>query len=621
MLSAGRRALWLLALALLALMQTAWFISNVPLPLKIGIAGLSAIAVFRPGWALLIWAGLAPLSTSIAALVDDAPRGALLLEAMTVGVITGVVARYTTGTPTRLALPALWMGVVAIASGLSELPGRLITTTEGYLSCLVIARLLFQPAVDLLQPLEPWYFALVITKCAALAWTTEYLCRRDSDLAPRVVWCALVGHAGVAVLNVTRVVGASLRSGQFPESLPGLLLSVRTSTQYDVNAAGSILVMVILAAGGLAARRARLPLGLLIGVVTTALWVAGSRVAMAALLITLTGVLALRSRRSTRTRWVAGAALLVSVGVIGLLAMGYPAGRNLNLPTTIASRGILFKAALRMTAHAPIVGVGAGTFLEESSNYGAVALAPLLHQNPTRENAHNYFLQTLAEQGVVGLLALLTMLAAALVPALQTPQREARGGNGVLMTWVAAGIVASILTWMTGHPLLLTEAAMMLWLFVGVLAGLTEPKPAGPALRRIACVAAVVMMASIPFRAVKATREADLEHIATGVSQWQPAVDGERYREGGAEFSLFLPSRATMVLPIRSATGAAVTVELRMDSRPIDVVVAPPDMWRQFRIQVPESESRYVKVDFRLIDSPPSCQACVWVGKAVPLVR
>ena len=610
----SRRAFWLLALGLLGLLHTAWFISGVvPVPLKAGVAGLLVVAAIRPGWALLIWAGLAPLTTSIASFTSGPNLGALLLEAMTLAVITGVVLRYTTGVPTRLALPALWLGIVAMASGLSELPARLISSAQDYVSAGTMARMLFQHAVDRVPPLDPWYFAILVAEGAALAWATEALTRRDAELAPRVVWCALVGHAGVAVLNITRVVGASLRGAEFPGSLPGLFLSIREYTQYDVNAAASILVMVILASIGLYSRRARVPLALTIAVVAIALWVAGSRVAMAALLITLTGVLALRARRSARTLWLAGAAVLISAGVIGWLVIGYPAGRNLNLPTSIASRAVLFKAALGMAADAPLVGVGAGTFLEESPNYGTAALAPLVYDGRTRDNAHNYFLQTLAEQGVVGLMALLAILAAALVPALRgTPRRD------VLTSWLAAGIVACILTWMTGHPLLLTEAALMFWLFIGVLAGLSPPPLASPALQRIAGVAVVVILASVPFRANKEERAANFEHLATGVSRWQPAVDGERYREAGAEFSLFLPSRTIMVLPVRSATGSAVTVELRIGSRPIDAIVAPADAWGQFRIQLPESESRYVKVDFRLSDREPPCQACLWVGKVIP---
>ena len=67
----------------------------------------------------------------------------------------------------------------------------------------------------------------------------------------------------------------------------------------------------------------------------------------------------------------------------------------------------------------------------------------------------------------------------------------------------------------------------------------------------------IALAASVPFRATRETRSANLEHVATGVSQWQPAMDGERYREAGSAFSLFLPSGAVMILPIRSATGTA----------------------------------------------------------------
>ncbi len=372
--------------------------------------------------------------------------------------------------------------------------------------------------------------------------------------------------------------------------------------------------MVILAGIGLNSRRARLPLALSIGVVTIGLWVAGSRVAMAALLIVLTAVLGLRARRSARTLVIAGAGVLTCAALITWFAIGSAAARNLNLPASVASRAVLFKAAIGMAREAPMLGVGTGTFLEESPNHGAEALAPLVYDHRTRDNAHNYFLQTLAEQGVVGLSALVAILAAALLPAFrQTVRRD------VLMTWLAAGVVGCVLTWMTGHPLLVTEAALMFWLFVGTLAGLADPQPAAPVRRRLLIAGVVCILASVPYRAMQEERGANLEHLAAGVSQWQPAVDGERYREAGTGFSLFLPSGSVMLLPVRSATGSAVTVELRIDARPIDAVTAQPGTWRNFRIQMPDSASRYIRVDFRIIDASPACQSCLWVGKAMPL--
>ena len=615
MAGASRRAAWLLALALLSLFPITWFLSSVPLALKAGVAALLVVAAFRPGLALVIFAGLAPLSTSITGLTGLPSLGAALLEAMTMSIVFGVVVRYPTGPGTRLALPAIFMGAVAIASGLSELPARFMMETQEHLGAGPIGRLLVQHAFDRLAALDPWYFALLVVEGAALAWAAERLIRQDAELAPKVVWCALLGHAGVAVLNLVRLIGASLRADEFPSSLPRIFLSVRVNTQYDVNAAASILVMVILAAVGLASRRSRAALVPLIGIAIVSLWVAGSRVAMAALLVSLVGVLIVRAGRSAKALWIAGGVAIVSIAAISWVVIANPAQRNLSLPATIASRAVLFKAAAGMIADAPLLGVGAGTFLEESPNYGAEALAPLVYDHRTRDNAHNYFLQTLAEQGAVGLIALVVMLAAALVPALRAgPRRD------VLLTWLLAGIVASILTWMTGHPLLLTEAAMMFWLFIGTLAGLTAPPATRPIARRLVAAATLIVLASIAPRSLANERGVILEHRGIGVSRWQDAVDGERYREAGTEFSLFLPAEAAMTLPIRSAGGSPVTVELRIDSRPIDAVVAPPGMWRQVRVQLPESRSRYIKVDFRVTD-PASCERCLWIGKALPVTR
>src|SRR5687767_4212650 len=161
-------------------MHTTWFISSVPASLKIGVAGLLVIAAIRPGWALLLWAGLAPLTTSIASLTSGPDAGAQLLEAMTAAVITGAVLRVTTSPPTRLALPALWLGVVALASGLSELPARLMSTAQDPVTAGTIARLLVQHAVDRVPPLDPWYVAWLVAQGAALAWATESLTRRDA---------------------------------------------------------------------------------------------------------------------------------------------------------------------------------------------------------------------------------------------------------------------------------------------------------------------------------------------------------------------------------------------------------------------------------------------------------
>jgi hypothetical protein len=351
-----------------------------------------------------------------------------------------------------------------------------------------------------------------------------------------------------------------------------------------------------------------------ISLVLAAVWITGSRMALAAVAVVVALVAAARSRRTRPDRRLL-AAILVTTAVIAWLTVGYPAGRNLDVPSSIESRLVLFGAALAMTRDAPLLGVGAGTFLEESPEYGATALRPLLQRS--RDNAHNYFLQTAAEQGVVGLLGLLVMLGAVLWPAI----RRAREGDAVTL-WLCAGVGASILTWLTGHPLLVPEAALVFWLFAGMLAG-QSPAPTarrlgGPLLT----VGAIVILASMPFRANAELRSVDLEHVAIGLSVWQPEVDGERYREAGADFSLFLPSGSMVTLPMRSALPGDARIELKYADRRIDGALAPPDAWGQFRLRVPQSDRRFVRIDFRVVGTDAGsgpCVACLWVGKAVPI--
>lgn len=609
----GRRALWTTALMLLGLLQVAWLIADVPFPLKLGSSALLMLAVARPALSLLVWAGLAPLTTSIAGLAGAPLIGALLLEVSTLAVITGTVVRHTISPPTRLAIPALWMGAVAVASGLAELPARLITATQDQAGYPAVARLLFDHAVERLPALDPWYFGLLVAEGAALAWAADTIVRREPGIAARVVWCALLGHAGVAVLNISRVVGASLRGGTFPDSLPRLLLTVREHTQYDVNAAASTFVLVVLAAFGLFQTRAWISAALAAALASIAVWVTGSRTALVALLATLTITLGLRARRSARGMLLAAAAVLVSVGVLAWMATAYPSKRNLNVPASVSSRLVMFKTAINMAWEAPVVGIGAGTFLAESPHYGATGLQPILKRS--RDNAHNYFLHTVAEQGVLGLIALLAMLAAALWPTFRGAHH-----NDAVATWLATGIVASILTWFSGHPLLVTEAALVFWLYVGVLAGSSPAPTVRPTLKHLTVIAVVAVLVSVPFRAVAERRAVTLEHVGVGVSQWQPEVDGEKYRETGAEFSLFLPSNRTVILPVRSATTSDITVELRSGSRLIDAVVAEPGLWKPVHIVAPESAARYVRIDFRVVDASGQlgpCDGCLWVGKAV----
>jgi len=177
-----------------------------------------------------------------------------------------------------------------------------------------------------------------------------------------------------------------------------------------------------------------------------------------------------------------------------------------------------------------------------------------------------------------------------------------------------------MLTWLGGHPLLVPEAALMFWLFAGLTATLgATPAPSSAKRVSVAIVLAAIL-ASIPWQAAGQRQRAELEHLARGLSAWHVPDRGERYRDSGREFSLFLPAGRLVTLPIRTAPGVASPLTLRLFSggREVDAVMAGPEDWVMYVFRVPDGRDRYIEVKF-IVESPDGVQAdcdpCLQVGK------
>lgn len=605
------------AIVAILLPQVAWQLHTVPLALRVLPLVLLALAVASPVNGLLVLAGLGPLTTPIAALAEGGTRGGLVLEQMLFACLTGFLIRLRPGPATRLGGPAAVLAAAALASAAAELPARVMfhAPTSSWWDAIV---LLFRGEYfGRAAAFEPLYVAMITIEGVALAWMAERATRDDALLPRRVLWLVFIGHAAASAIVMNRLALAWLQSEG--TDFLAWVLSLRVSPHYDKNAAGSVLAMVLLAGIGLltgSRLRTRAGASVMLALVAAALVVTGARVALVAAIVSLFGSFVTYAALKRRRLLVPIAAGLVVAALgIAVLWSKYPEERSLEVAAT--GRRAMAEAALRAAREAPWFGIGVGTFFERSFEFGDESLRALVEsfQASAHENAHNNFLQVLAEQGVTGLAALLLILAVGLWPALRSAGRATP-----LQNWLLAGIVAFVLTWLTGHPLLERESALMFWLLFGLLAALT-PAAAWRVPARVALpVAALLLLTFVP-RAIAERRSAMLDHIGMGLSlQWQEGTDGRRYREAGSRFSLYLQTDKVTVLPIKRAAGTSdpLRVEIHSFGRLQNAVLVAGDDWNTLLVPIRKGSETFTLVEFvvtRGDGSPEVTSPALRVGK------
>ena len=537
-----------LGLAAGAALFVSWQLTPVPVILKVLPLGVLVLSLVRPSAGLLAMAGLGPVIGGLAVVVAS-PFGAThAFEQLVLAVVIGAGLRIRRGAvPLQLTEPALLLAAVAVASAIAVQPLMLLYQNPGASTAEHLRILLSGGYFDRGMIGQPLSFAVMTAEALALAVVAERLVREDHALAPQVVRMMVIGHAGLALISIERITGAALQTEHPISSIFRLLREVRVRTYADLNAAGSVLAMVLLAGVGLVADfRSRWLTLTALPVIAVGLWLTGSRTALLALGLGVLGLSILEAvQRRGRGRLLAVGAIVAAIAIGLWVGASYPAPRNVAASTAIGAREFMSRVALEMWRSAPVLGVGIGEFWVESAKFGG----PERPYGIVNENAHNNFLQVLAEEGLVGLIALLVVLATLFTVGFRTAQSP-------FTRFLATGIVVFVLTWLGGHPLLLAEAGFAFWLLAGVLSGLTSPPSVGE-WRILLVLAAAAVLITGPVRADRAIREAGFEYIGTGVSGWRPELDGVRYREANATFQLYLPSDGTPVtLPLRRAPSA-----------------------------------------------------------------
>ena len=589
-----------------------------PLPALAGLVLLAALAAWRPSTALLVLATLIPVATWLGRPWEPSAAWA---EALVVAFSAGYCARgavTTRGKRDELELPILLGAAVIVASLIVQVlvdswrfGGATVEINSGCSSGRTTCGLPPREPVDAaMRFLE----SLVLFRAAA-----KLLARREIRPAARAG--VRVGAAAAAAINVLRLWEGALRLSSPVEVFGRYFLTQRFNAHYgDLNAAGSYFVLVVFPALGLAVRQMWRwgPAALLIAV---ALWIAGSRAAFIAGLVAMivpAGVFVFRLSGAGPRRMTAVAAAIMLILVVVGMVRYLPTRRNQIEPSTaLEVRWELARTSVRMLAAGPMFGAGIGRYYWRSGEFSSPRLLtifpPAIH-----ENAHNNFLQILAELGVVGLGAVIWLM----LVAARACGRLVRADPRDPLRWgVAVGLLAFVISWLGGHPLLIDEPAFAFWLLLGTACGWAPASPPSGSRALTWAVGALMLVVglSVPVRTNSERADFNLEHRGIGLSVWQDEIDGIRYRRAGSTSVVFVPSGSSVsVVPLRASRPSDdLKVEVWLDGRRADEVRVRSDLWLPLRLLLPKSANppRFHRLEFRVSDPPAVEAAILMVGK------
>jgi O-antigen ligase len=574
----------------------------IPWPVKAVMVVLSTLAWRRPTDALAMVAALVPIAALAGPRIGLNGQAAYALVLPVLAALTARSLWWSTPLWPHPAVPVLVAVVVAslgveLSAESARHPGwhaeLLAWWSGGFLHP--------NPASEVLDTALLWLTGIT------LYGVTWWEASRSPGGRASILWAIAVSGAAAALLNLTRLADLSARAPDSWIFFQQALLGLRVDLVFgDLNAAGSFFTLTLFCALALPRSPAWLrAAGITMAALSFgALWVTGSKAALG-VTVAVTVVAGLRAASRRRSMAVRAGYAAVVIAIVVVTAVAVRA-----LPDRLGQAGVRameFRAAFLQTSaamigHAPVFGMGIGRYFEEFPSYAP----PWLQQEYQHEHAHNNFLQSAAELGVLGVVAWLWVVFAALAQRLgpDPPTGRPRG--------LTAGLVAFLLTCLFGHPLLIAPVALSFWIALALAATWSLPPtvdrrhPRGSVAQIVTVAAVVALAASIPVRAGWRTAELDLTHAAGGVSGWSPGNAPPRSRTVGRHARFYVPGDAAGVeFDLRRDDGqtAAVVVDVRFDGRPFTRLTLDDGTWHPVQIVLPERRRRFYRVE--LIVSGP----------------
>jgi hypothetical protein len=270
----------------------------------------------------------------------------------------------------------------------------------------------------------------------------------------------------------------------------------------------------------------------------------------------------------------------------------------------VATRRLFLGTTWRMLLAEPLFGIGIGQYFLWSREFATLEMLNYY----TRENAHNNFAQIAGELGATGLVAFLAVLVISLWH--RDSERRANALIPVLL-----GLVAFILTWLGGHPLLVPDAAYPFWITLGVAAALVASDSRWERSAGVVGVAVVMLLVSIPFRVGTKSADIDLARVSYGVSPKKLMTSRARF---------FVPAGTSRVeFPLRSPTAdddEPVEIDVLVNGSASDTITFSDRNWRRVPINLPgDSARRFHQIDLQIradtLDNVDPDRQSVEVGK------
>lgn len=579
------------AAALLTLLGVAARSAEIPLLLKAAGVAVFGVTLAAPSWGLLLTLAAVPLGETLA----PAPAGAAealawcFLAAWLAALWRplgqpGAATVRRAGWLYAAALVTSWLGLILADAGgipVSRLPGFL-------LRALSPDYLVFSSP----EP-ETWSAVRALTGLA-LFGAALALARLDRRLPARVAATLTAVGALLGLSTLAGVARAWAGAGYGGWFLWRYVTGVRYSQHLtDLNAAGSLFVLGALVAAGMAVAGLRRGLALLAliaaALMLPALWLSGSRSAIggaaaAGAVMLVWGPLrrqgAALSRRVTLGLGAAAVLLVASVAVSSLLTTD-PTG---TASASLSLRSEFTATSARMLASAPVFGVGVGRYYPRSPEF----MSARLHAIYPYENAHNYLFQQFAELGVVGG-SLFLLLIATLVGGVWRALRTAPDGvTAALLT----GAVAYLTTCLTGHPLLVPEAAFPFWIVLGAAgAAIIEPAPVRGWDRWVPAAAGLLLAVSLGTAALR-TNAVFPAPPDRGFHDELETADGVKFRWTTRHAVAWVQSDPGFLTidvqaPVLGGHRRPFVVTLEADGRVVQRATIPAGRWSQVGVYLP----------------------------------